>query len=114
MGTGNSGAGGSPVPRPIPFPGETRGLDQRTAGVSGPERPGSSRLTTERQLLVFSWVLVKSTEECTPLFYNNEKSDTSISKGEVKNDTRPLSRGEVKAAYMHRMRKSPERKVCIM
>ena len=34
------------------------------------------------------------------LFYNNEKSDASFSKGEVKNDSRQLPRGEMKPTVM--------------
>lgn len=46
-------------------------------GVSGLEQ-----LTEPSEApLGISWALVKSTEECTPLFCNNEKSGMSVSKG---------------------------------
>lgn len=46
------------------------------------------------------------------IFYNNEKSDVSFSKGEVKNDSRQLSRGEMKPTGMLQ-RSSPSGGKCV-
>lgn len=43
--------------------------------------------------LGLSWALVQS-EECIPSFCDNEKSGTSVSKGQRSNDTMPLYSGE--------------------
>lgn len=84
------------LPRhPDLFLGKTRGPDQWTVVSRGCSGQGAA----DRPLRGTSWYFLACSQiyqRMQSLFYNNEKSDVSFSKGEVKNDSRQLPRGETK------------------
>lgn len=78
-----------------PVPRGSKDLDQWTVVSRGRSGQGAA----DRPLRGTSWYFLACSQiyqRMQSLFYNNEKSDASFSKGEVKNDSRQLPRGESK------------------